>query len=156
MTKLMIELESKGKIAQLDLDEPSVERLVQLARQHAGEEDALVFEKGKDEQLHSVDGRSAISIVVHRCKKISVSVNFEHHTEAEIFPPAATIFRVLRWAIGHKAFNLDETARAKANLMIAGQESPLPREDSLAKYVSGDTCRLTLELTLRDFTNGAE
>lgn len=156
MTKLIVEVESKGQLTQLELSEPSLEKLMQAVRQHSGTEDIFVFEKDKDEELNNIEGRSAISIVIHHCKRVTVHVNFEHRTETETFPPSATVFRVLRWAIGKKAFNLDDTARAKANLILPDQESPLPRDDAIGKYVSDDNCSLTLDLTLRDFTNGRE
>jgi hypothetical protein len=154
MTKLIVEIEYKDKLAQFELDEPSLEKVTQAARRHAEKEELFIFEKDKDDELHNIEGRGAISIVAHHCKHVNVHVNFEHRTETETFSPSATVFKVLRWAIGKKAFNLDDTARAKANLILPDTESPLPRDEAIGKYVSDSNCSLTLELTLKDFTNG--
>lgn len=154
MTKLNVEIEFEGRATQLELSEPSLEKLIQAAHQFAETENIFIFEKDKDEELHNIGGRGAISIVIHQCKQVTVHLNFDHKTETETFPPSATVFRILRWAIGKKVFNLDDTARAKANLILPGQDSPLPRDHSISKYVTVNNCGLALELTLRDFTNG--
>lgn len=64
------------------------------------------------------------------------------------------MFHVLQWAIGKHGFALDSTARSKANLVVSGDTAPLPREDVIGKFAHHHELRL--DLTLRDFTNGAQ
>ena len=69
-------------------------------------------------------------------------------------PAAATVHRVLLWAIGKYVFNLDDTAKAKANLLLPETEQPLATDSVIDSFVKHGDCQLTLELTLKDFTNG--
>lgn len=155
MKKLIVEVEAVGQpTVTLELEEPSLEKLIKTVHEQAKSENLFIFEKDKDEELSSIEGRSAISLIAHHCRRVAVQVNFEHLAKSESFPPSATVFRVLRWAIGKHGFNLDDTARAKANLILLGNDSPLPRDETIGKYVIDHGCSLTLELTLRDFTNG--
>lgn len=156
MKKLIAEIQKLDLSTEtIELEDASLEKLLKEVRLKSKiDDDVYVFEKDKDEELTTVEGKNHISIIVHRCKKIMVTINFEHRTEKHTFTPSATVFRVLTWAIGKKAFNLDDTARAKANLIIPGQDAALPRDAVIGSYVSDKNCSLTLELTLRDFTNG--
>lgn len=61
---------------------------------------------------------------------------------------------MLLWAIGKKGFNLDDTSKAKANLMLPGTDQPLPKDAVIGSFVKHGACCLTLDLTLKDFTNG--
>lgn len=158
MSNLIVEVETEGQQqpATIEVADRSLNGLLKAIRSHARLGDNVhVFEREKDDELAAeIGARSAISVIVSRCKRIVVEVRFEHKVISEKFPPSATIFRVLRWAIGKKGFNLDDTAQAKANLILPGGEAPLPRDATIGRYVDGKTCALTLELTLRDFTNG--
>lgn len=156
MKKLIAEVQTPDLLIEMiELEDPSVEKLIEAIRHKSKtESEVFIFEKGQEEELTSIENRSAISIIVHRCKKITVHINFEHKTETHTFSPSATVYRVLTWAIGKKGFNLDDTARAKANLIIPGETTPLPREAVIGSYVTEHNCDLTVELTLRDFTNG--
>lgn len=158
MSNLIVEVETEGQKqpSTIEVADRSLSGLLKALRSHArlGDE-AHVFEREKDDELNADAGtRNAISVIVSRCKRIVVEVRFEHKMMHEKFSPSATIFRVLRWAIGKKGFNLDDTAQAKANLIIPGGDAPLPRDATIGRYVDGTTCALTFELTLRDFTNG--
>jgi hypothetical protein len=158
MTKLIVEMEIEGKQQPetIEVADRSLEGLLTAVRAHAGlGDDVHVFEREvNDELIGNIGDRSAISISVSRCKRISVEIRFEHSTRSEKFPPSATIFRILRWATGKKAFDLDETAQAKASLILPGGESPLPRDATIGRFLDGASCALAFDLTLRDFTNG--
>lgn len=158
MEPLIIEVEVEGKqqSSTIKTESRTLTAVLDAVRAHAGlGPDATVYEREKDSPLGAdVESRNAISVVVHRCKQVLVSVQFEQRTEPNKFPPSATIFRVLQWAISKKVFNLDDTARAKANLILPGADQPLPRDAVIGQFVQGDKCSLTLELTLKDFTNG--
>jgi hypothetical protein len=116
---------------------------------------AHVFERDKDDELDTdLEGRTAVSVIAHKCKRVEVHVRFEEKVLNEKFPPSATVLRVIRWAVGKKGFNLDSDRQAKANLMLPNADSPLPKDASIGRYVDGSACTLVLDLTLKDFTNG--
>ena len=113
------------------------------------------FERDHDEPLTTLPpGRKAIRIIGHRCRHILVEVRYEHETKNDKVPPSATVFKVLKWAVSKRAFNLDPMAAAKANLILPGADAPLPRDDVIGKYVKPGHCALVVDLTLKDFTNG--
>jgi hypothetical protein len=117
--------------------------------------DVHFFERDRDEPLHHhPHGRKHIRVVGHRCHQVKLEVRYDHDTKHHHFPPSATVFRALQWAVSKHGFNLDPMAAAKANLILPDAEQPLPREDVLGKQVKGDHCTLVVDLTLKDFTNG--
>lgn len=117
--------------------------------------DMHFFERDRDEPLHHhPHGRKHVRVVGHRCHQVKLEVRYEHDTKHHHFPPSATVFRALQWAVSKHGFNLDPMAAAKANLILPSADQPLPREDVLGKHVKGDHCTLVVDLTLKDFTNG--
>lgn len=156
MNELSLELEFEGSTAATVLQvPPNLEAIAAAARAHVpGAETLHLFEKDSDEELASVQGRRAIAIVAHRCKQLAVKVDFNGGSKTEHFPPSATVGKVLRWATGKRGFDLDDDARAKANLIVRGTEHPLPKEAPIGRYVMAGTCNVELDLTLKDFTNG--
>lgn len=132
-----------------------LEAIVEEVRSRAGVEEILIlFERDGDELDEKHHGRHSISVIAHRCKEIHVTVNFEHLSKEHRFKPSATINRVLHWAV--KAFELDHMQRSKANLILPGADKPLLKDDVLAQYAKFPHCKLVLDLTLKDFTNGHE
>jgi hypothetical protein len=114
-----------------------------------------LFERGHDEPFkHHAHGRKHIQIVGHHCHQVTLKVRFEHDTKEHHFPPSATVFKALQWAVSKHGFKLDPMAAAKANLILPGAEQPLPKEDVLGKHVKDGHCTLVVDLTLKDFTNG--
>ena len=117
---------------------------------------ALVLYTPADLVGSEIEIRKALSLVAHRCKEILVKVQYEHRTEHHHFPPSATVFRVLQWAIGK--LGLDDISRAKAHLMLPGSAEPLPNDAVLGRLVKFEhhehRHELVLDLTLKDFTNG--
>ena len=153
--RIEVEIEDRHESKVVVVEENSLNAILEAVRKLAALDDVHVFERDKDEPIGAeVEKKKVLTLVAHRCKKVLVKVRFEHRTEEHEFSPSATIFRVLHWAIGKKAFNLDDTARAKANLMLPGSENPLPKDDVIGSFVRHGNCELILELTLRDFTNG--
>jgi hypothetical protein len=135
---------------------PDAAKLMKALQEQCGfAEQLYVFERDADEPIgDGIAAKKAIDVVAHRCKRISVTVRFEHKQFVREFSPAATSQRVLHWAVGKQAFNLDGDARSKANLILPGGEQPLPGDTTLAGYAKFPACSLVLDLTLKDFTNG--
>ena len=156
MNHLSLELELEGSHAPIVVQVlPNLEAVAAAVRACIPGVDHLhLFEKEAEEELVSVEGRRAISIVAHRCKSITVKVDFNNDPKTERVRPSATVAKVLRWATGKRGFDLDDDARAKANLIIRGTEHPLPKDAPIGRYVMASTCNAEFELTLKDFTNG--
>ncbi len=147
------EVEDQGDIKLLKIEGEDLDVLVREVRKGAGIEELLIFERDKGE-LVDIKGRKAVSVMAHRCKQVEVHVQFEHHTATKAFPPSATVFQVLQWAVSVKEFKLDPNAKAKANLILPGGTEPLPKDLMVGRLIKHHSCSLTLDLTLKDFTNG--
>ena len=132
------------------------ERFEETVRAHIGmTEEMLLFEHGQDQPLSQPPhGRSAIRLVGHRCRAVTVRVRYDHRTLKHVSAPAVTVFKMLQWAVSKEGFDLDPVAAAKANLILPDADAPLPRDDALGKYVKPGDCELVVDLTLKDFTNG--
>jgi hypothetical protein len=156
MATVRFELEIEGLSAPVAAElEGTLEAVLNEVRMHLqGEEQIFLFEKDQEHEFTHAGTRTAMSLVAHRVNRIPVTVNFEHHSKTMLFAPSATVFKVLRWATGKNGYHLDDDARAKANLMQPGAEAPLARDQVIGRLFGVGHCGLTLELTLRDFTNG--
>lgn len=119
------------------------------------EEDVLLFERDKDEPLiEIVRGRRAMRLVAHKHRQITVKVQYEHRTKEEVVPPSKTVFKILQWAVSKAGFGLDPMQAAKANLILPGADTPLPRDSAVGSFTPPGACELLVDLTLKDFTNG--
>lgn len=156
MEKARIEVEVEDKDPEvIEAPETSLDAILAQVKAIAGHEDIHVFERDKDEPVgKEIEKKKSISVIAHRCRQIMVMVQFEHTEKTEKFPPSATVFRVLQWAVGKKGFNLDDAQKAKANLMLPGGQEVLPKDIVVGRLTHHDNCALTLVLTLKDFTNG--
>jgi len=135
---------------------PADEHFLHAVRARIGAtEEMHVFERDQDEPMvKPPHGRKAIRLVCHRCRVVLVEVRYEHRTIEHRYAPANTVFKVLQWAVSKHGFGLDPVAAAKANLILPGAESPLPRDAAIGKFVKPGECKLVVDLTLKDFTNG--
>lgn len=151
-----VELEGQGVATTVEAASSTVESIVEAIRNAVDiGEPVYLFEKGSEKELTDIGKRTAICVVAHRCKKVEVSVQFEHGTKSREFSPAARLYDVVNWAVGKKGFNLDNTARAKANLMLSGDDKqPLDKDTPVGRYTTEGTCSAAFILTLKDFTNG--
>jgi hypothetical protein len=150
-----IEIEDRKTVEVIDVTEHTADGVLKQVRLLAQLDDLFVFERDKDEPIGiEIERLTVLSLHAHRCRKVAVKVGWSHEVKEHHFSPAAHIHRVLLWAIGKHGFDLDEMARAKANLIIPGTESPLPKDAVVGSFVRHGECGLTLELTLKDFTNG--
>lgn len=131
-----------------------------------GEKDVLIFIGECDEALNEpddvedgadkhapVDAGLTLEILklrehrhvhCHRCRHITVEVNFGGKTKRRKFSPAATIEVVTMWA--RRKFHLDAAAAAEYVLQICGS-SEQPRPDRhLGELVEGSTCAICFDL----------
>jgi hypothetical protein len=151
-----IEIEREGNIKLIAIEVEEREDLLDHVRERLClAHEILIFERGGDLPLTKhPHGRKALRLVGHRHPQILVKVNFEHRTVEATFSPANTVFKVLQWAVGKKGFDLDPMSAARANLILPGAESPLPRESAIGAFTQNGEHTLVVALTLKDFTNG--
>lgn len=154
MVQIEVTLQGSPQPTTLELRE-SDHVLADVRKALGLEPDVLLFERDKDEPLSDpIKGRKAIRLVASHARLITAHVNYDHLTREERVPPSRTVYKLLQWAVSKKGFNLDPVSAAKANLILPGAEEPLPREAVIASYVKPGEKELTVDLTLRDFTNG--
>ena len=149
-----LEFETLPDVKAVEVEKNDTDAVVTVARSVTGFENAHVFERDSDDVLKEIGDRRAVMLLVHRCRHITVDVRYDGETKQHKFSPAATVLRVLHWAVGKNGFNLDENTTAKANLILPGTEQPLPKDAMIGRYAPHPGCAVTLDLTLKDFTNG--
>jgi hypothetical protein len=156
VVEIDVEIEFEDRDEPMGLAVVVDERFHETVRARIGaSEDVHLFEHGHDEPLSGPPhARKAIRLVAHRCRLVTLHARYEHLTIEHTFAPAATVFKGLQWAVSKKGFNLDPVAAAKANLILPGADAPLPREAALGKFVKPGHCKLVVDLTLKDFSNG--
>ncbi|MER9243459.1 hypothetical protein [Mesorhizobium sp. M0633] len=152
--RVELEFEDLQEHSHFEVEAGDLDAIMRAAHGKPNFEEARVFERDKEETLIGIGNRRAISIMVHRCRHVTVQVNYDGDTKSREFSPAITLLRVLQWAVSKHGFNLDDNAAAKANLMLPSADQPLPKDAMLGTYVKHPGCSLTLDLTLKDFTNG--
>jgi hypothetical protein len=153
--RVEVEIEDRKSVEVIEVAGGTLDGVLREVRALAQLEDLHVFERDKDEPIGiEIEELTVLSLHGHRCRKVAVKVHWSHETKEHQFAPSVHIHRVLLWAIGKKGFNLDEMARAKANLILPGTEEPLPKDAVIGSFVHHGKCELTLELTLKEFTNG--
>ncbi|ANK95502.1 MULTISPECIES: hypothetical protein [Rhizobium] len=152
--RVELEFETSPNIETLKIDKDDLDAVLKVARGVAGFERAHVFERDSDELLTGIGDRRAITLLVHRCRHIAVTIRYGGETHEREFSPAATVLRILHWAVGKHGFNLDDNAAAKANLIVQGSDQPLPKDVMIGRFAAHPGCGVALDLTLKDFTNG--
>ena len=155
--RVEVEIEDRQGVEVIEVEGGDLAVVLAQVRELASIGEMHVFERDAEHPVGSeIEIRKALSLVAHRCKEILVKVQYEHRTEHHHFPPSATVFRVLQWAIGK--LGLDDISRAKAHLMLPGSAEPLPNDAVLGRLVKFEhhehRHELVLDLTLKDFTNG--
>lgn len=153
--RIEVEIEDRKTVEVTEVEGGNLEAVLREVRALAALEDLIVFERDGDEPIGvEIEKRKVLSLHGHRCHKVLVKAHWNHLTKERDFSPAVHIHRVLLWAISKKGFGLDDTAKAKANLILPGTTEPLPKDAVIGSFVKHSDCSLTLELTLKDFTNG--
>lgn len=153
--RIELEIEDRNTVELFEVEGGSLEAVLREVRALAALEDLNVFERDSEEPIGvEIETRKVLSLHGHRCRKVHVKVNWNHETKEHDFSPAAHIHRVLLWAVSKDGFNLDDTAKARSNLILPGTDEPLPKDAVIGRFVKHGDCTLTLELTLKDFTNG--
>jgi hypothetical protein len=155
MVRVEVEIEDRKAVEFIEVESGSFETVLRKVCALATLENLNVFERDSEEPIGvEIETRTVLSLHGHRCRKVLVKVHWNHLTKEHNFSPAVHIYRVLLWAISKEGFDLDDTAKAKSNLILPGTGEPLPKDAVIGRFVKHGDCALTLEMTLKDFTNG--
>lgn len=99
-----------------------------------------------DAEIASTSIRHRSRVNVHRCRKVDVTVTFNGVQKSETFPPAATMKRVKRWAVGRKGFDMSDVDAAEHLLQLSGS-SERPDEDiHIGTLVQAQQCSVSFDL----------
>lgn len=90
---------------------------------------------------------------LHRCPRISVTVEYNGKSIAADLPPAATIHRVLQWSAGPHGFNILDDIHDLA-LQVIGTSKALEPNVHIGTLVPLGSCTLALELVAKDRPQG--
>jgi hypothetical protein len=153
---LHIEIEREGydEIIEIELHR-DIDMVAHVRRHLELDIDVHIFERDRDEPLaRNIEGRRHLRLIAHPHRLIDVVVRYEHQQKEDRFPPSATVFTVLKWAVGKHGYRLDPQNAARANLILPGAEQPLPRDRAIGAFTKPGAPCLVVDLTLKGFTNG--
>ncbi len=99
-----------------------------------------------DSLLSATPIRNRSRVHINPCRRVNVNINFNGKEMSETFPPAATMKRVKRWAVGSKGFNMSDVDAAEHVLQLSGS-SERPDEDiHIGTLVIGAQCVVSFDL----------
>ena len=83
----------------------------------------------------------------HRCRRVKVIVRYIEDERAREFSPAATVGRVLEWALGTEAFNIPIEQRPEYGFLTCGDGSAVASDTHLGSLTGQDAgCDVCLSL----------
>ncbi len=138
--------------------EDVIDAAVRLGFAEGGRGEALVFLEDREEpadrkkSLESQGGKHKGRVVVHRCRKIEVAVQFNAETAHRTFAPVATVEQVKRWfvrEIGMKPVDASEHV-----LQITGTTDRPDPDVHIGALASHATCSLKFTLVPRKRVEG--
>lgn len=91
-------------------------------------------------------------IHLNRCRRVNVTVNFAGRSESHVFPPAVTIGRVRRWALGKDGFDLPKGEAPRHEVGLCGTGVIADRNDHIGTLAAD--CELCLDLAPKDRFQG--
>jgi hypothetical protein len=93
-------------------------------------------------------------IHIHRCKKITVTVNFKDLQASMHFPPAVTIHHVHHWATGEKGFNLAKIDASEHALQICDSNIRPDQDIHLGTLTKYPNCAVCFDLVPKKRVEG--
>jgi hypothetical protein len=105
---------------------------------------ASLSASGARERTHLFRGRR---------QKIDVSVEYNGDTHAREFPASARVHRVLEWAVGKQAFDLDPQDAAEHMLALPDESVP-PEDAHIGSLPEPEPGKLLLQLVAKERFEG--
>jgi len=153
--ELFVQGEGLREIALVRVAKDGTVRDVLQAAQGAGALLATDTVLSLEDEETSLDPVAAIAataiqhrsrVHIHRCRRVAVTVTFNGVQKHETFPPAATVKRVKRWAVGKHGFDLSDVDAAEHVLQLSGS-SERPDEDAhIGTLVAHPRCSVSFDL----------
>lgn len=113
-------------------------------------EEIYLFIEDEDENIiiehfEEIEFPEKTHLHLHRCKKISVVINYNGKDESKYFSPATTGKKVFEWAI--KEFKISPVDALNFEIRINNQKGELLKDtDHIGSFVSHHHCELNLFL----------
>jgi hypothetical protein len=83
----------------------------------------------------------------HRCRRVDVVVRHIDQDRHREFSPAATVGRVLKWALGPEGFDIPEAERPEFGFLGCGDGKAVPDDVHVGSLTSpGQACEACLSL----------
>ncbi len=106
-----------------------------------------------DKPIATVGIKHRQRLHVNRCRKVKVTVNFNHLANADTFSPSTTVGKVKRWAI--KEFKVDEHDATEHALQLCGTAKK-PNEDThIGSLTRKGECSVCFDLVPKKRIEGA-
>jgi hypothetical protein len=165
MTSLSIyvQAEDSNKIEILEIDDAApAEALIKAAKERGllegDESDVLIFLEEQEEPL--VHGKAFVSqggkakdrVILHRCRRVDVSVTFNARQLERRFNPAATMARVKRWFV--KEIGMSPVDASEHVLQLAGTTERPDPDTHIGTLVGKGTCSVSFTLVPRKRVEG--
>jgi hypothetical protein len=136
--------------------------LIRLVAERGGfpAEEAILFIEGSPEPLEIVgliiDERfHHRAHHVHRAPRLDVHVAYQNKQIVHHYSPATTVQTVLDWSIGNHGFKIDPAIAPEMELALEGNETALPRQAHLGRFVHHPWHALHFDLIRGVIPNGA-
>lgn len=165
MTSLPVFVQAEGsnKIEIIEIDAAApVEALLAAAQQrgllHGDMADVLVFLEEQEEPLvnekpfGAQGGKARDRVILHRCRRVEVSVTFNARQLERRFNPAATVARVKRWFV--KEIGMSQVDASEHVLQLAATTERPDPDTHVGTLVGKGTCSVNFTLVPRKRVEG--
>ncbi|MBN9306916.1 MAG: hypothetical protein BGO82_05570 [Devosia sp. 67-54] len=140
----------------------SVKDIIKAALQRGlfqgDEKEALVYVEDRDDPLDNdkpflaQGGKDKDRVIVHRCRRVDVTVAFNARREQDKFSPAATVARVKKWFV--KEIGMTPVDASEHVLQLAGTTDRPDPDTHIGTLVAKGLCSISFTLVPRKRVEG--
>jgi len=160
---IFVQGEGSNKIEILELDDAApVESLIKMAKERGllegDETDVMIFLEEQEEPLTlgkafvEQGGKAKDRVILHRCRRVDVTVVFNACRDERHFNPAATVARVKRWFV--KQIDMSPVDASEHVLQLAGTTERPDPDTHIGTLVGKKTCSVSFTLVPRKRVEG--
>lgn len=107
-----------------------------------------------EQTLEIVGIRHRSRVHVHRCRQVTVTVNFNGDHKTHSFPPSTTMARVKQWVVSKDGFNLTEIDATEHLLQICGSSGRPDEDIHIGALVTASMCEICFDLIAKQRVEG--
>ena len=89
--------------------------------------------------------KAGSKLIVARCRRVEVTVNFNGGAKQDSFPPGAAVAAIFAWATGKKGFDLPRSEAGKHTFQVCGGTEQSDQADHIGSW-AGDDCKVCFDL----------